>query len=41
VYDEVAEGALQGQDFGGEGVDGDDGAGVFVAQGMKAGGGLV
>jgi hypothetical protein len=41
LVDEVAEGALQGQDFGGEGAGGFDGAGVFVAQGVEAGGRLV
>ena len=39
ALDEVAEGALQGQGFGGEGAGGLDGAGVFVAQCVKAGGG--
>ena len=36
---EVAEGALEGQGFRGEG--GDDGDRAFVAQGVEAGGGLV
>jgi hypothetical protein len=39
MVDEVAEGALQFQGFGGEGAGGSDGAGVFVAQCVKAGGG--
>jgi hypothetical protein len=39
LVDEVAEGALQGQGFGGEGAGGFEGAGVFVAQGVEAGGG--
>ena len=39
LVDEVAEGALQGQGFGGEGAGGFDGAGVLVPQGVKAGGG--
>ena len=34
--DEVAERALQGQGFGGEDVGGFEGAGVFVAQGVRA-----
>ena len=41
LVDEVAEGALQGRRFGGTGTGRGDGAGVFVAQGVKAGGGLV
>jgi len=36
---EVAQGALQGQGFGGEGAGGGNGAGVFVAQCVKADGG--
>jgi len=39
LVDEVAEGALQGQRFGGEGAGGFYRAGVLVAQGVKAGGG--
>ena len=39
LVDEIAEGALQGQDSGGDGAGGGDGSGVFVAQGMEAGGG--
>ena len=39
MIDEVAEGALQGQGFGGEGAGGFDGASVFVAQCVEAGGG--
>jgi hypothetical protein len=39
LVDEVAEGALQVQGFGGEGAGGVDGAGVFGAQSMDAGGG--
>jgi len=38
LVDEVAEGALQGQGFGSEGVGGDDGVGVFVMQDMNASG---
>jgi hypothetical protein len=38
---EVAEGALQVQGFGGGGAGGLDCAGVFVPQGVKAGGGMV
>ncbi len=41
MEDEVAERALQGQGFGGEGAGGGDGTGVFVAQGVKPGCGLV
>ena len=41
LVDEVAEGALQFQGFGGEGADGLDGVRVFPAQRLKAGGGLV
>ena len=41
LVDEVAEGALQGQGFGGEGASGLDRAGVSGAQRVKAGGGLV
>ena len=41
LVDEVAEGALQGQGFGGEGAGGRDGEGAFVPQRVKAGGGLV
>ena len=41
LVDEVAEGTLQVQGFGGEGAGGFDGAGVLVAQRVKAGGGLV
>ena len=41
LVDEVAERALQVQGFGGEGAGGVDGAGVFVPQRVKAGGGLV
>ena len=37
---EVAEGALQGQGFGGAGAGGLDGAGVLVAQGVRVGSGL-
>ncbi len=39
LVDEVAEGALQFQDFSGEGAGGFDGAGVLVPQRVKAGGG--
>ena len=39
MVDEVAEGALQGQGFGGESAGGFEGAGVFVAQRVKADGG--
>ena len=39
--DEVAEGALQVQGFGGEGAGGFDGAGVVAPQRLKIGGGLV
>ena len=39
LVDEVAERALQGQGFGGEGAGGFDGAGVFVPQRVEAGGG--
>ena len=39
LVDEVAEGALQGLGFGGEGAGGFDGAGVFFAQGVDTGGG--
>jgi len=39
LVDEVAEGALQGQGFGGEAAGGFEGAGVLVAQGVEAGGG--
>jgi hypothetical protein len=39
LVDEVAEGALQGQGFNGEGAGGFDGAGVFGAQGVDPGGG--
>ena len=38
LVDEVAEGALQLQGFGGEGAGRVDGAGAFLAQGMEAGG---
>ena len=38
MVDEVAEGVLQGQGFGSEGVGGDDGAGEFVMQHMNASG---
>ena len=38
---EVAEGALQFQGFAGEGAGGGVGAGVFVQQPVKAGGGFV
>jgi len=38
LVDQIAEGALQGQGFGGEGSGGFDGAGVFAAQPVKAGG---
>jgi hypothetical protein len=41
LVDEVAEGALQGQFFGGEGAGGFDGAGVLVPRGVEAGGGFV
>jgi hypothetical protein len=41
LVDEVAEGALQGLDFGGEGAGGGDGGGLFVAQRVTTGGGLV
>ena len=41
LVDEVAEGALQGQGFGGAGAGGFDGSGVFVAQSVKADGGQV
>ena len=41
LVDEVAEGALQVQGFGGEGAGGFDAAAIFVAQRLKAGGGLV
>ena len=41
LVDEVAEGGLQVQDFGGEGAGGFDAAGVFISQGVKAGGGQV
>ncbi len=41
LVDEVAEGALQGHGFGGEGADGLGGASGFVPRGVKAGGGLV
>jgi hypothetical protein len=41
LVDEVAEGALRDQRFGGEGAGGFEGARVFVAQRVKAGGGLV
>ena len=41
LVDEVAEGALQGQGFGGEGAGGLDAAGVFVPQRVKASGGIV
>jgi hypothetical protein len=39
LVDKVAEGALQGQGFGGEGAGGFEGARVFVAQGVEGGGG--
>jgi len=39
LVDEVAGRALLGQGFGGEGAGGGDGAGVFVPQYLKAGGG--
>lgn len=39
LVDEVAEGALQFQGFGGEGAGGVDGAGVLVTQRVDAGGG--
>ena len=39
MVDEVAEGALQVQGFGGEGAGGGDGAGVFGAQFVDPGGG--
>ena len=39
LVEEVTQGAFQGQAFGGEGAGGLDGARVFVAQGVKAGGG--
>jgi hypothetical protein len=39
LVDEVAQGALQLQGLGGKGAGGFDGAGVFVAQGVEAGGG--
>ena len=35
LVDKVAEGALQGQGFGGEGAGGGECAGVFVAQGVR------
>ena len=38
LVDEVAEGALQGQGFGGEGAGGLESAGAFLAQGVEAGG---
>jgi hypothetical protein len=41
LVDDVAEGALQGQGFGGEGAGGGDGAGVFLPQRVKADGGSV
>ena len=41
MVDEVAEGALQFQGFGGEGAGVCDGAGVFVPQREEAGSGLV
>jgi hypothetical protein len=41
LVDEVAEGALQGQGFGGEGAGGFEGAGVLVPQRVEAGSGLV
>ena len=41
LIDQVAEDALQGRSLGGEGAGGLDGAGVLVAQGKEAGGGLV
>jgi hypothetical protein len=39
LVDEVAEGALKGQGFGGEGAGGGDGAGVLVPQRVEVGGG--
>ena len=39
MVDEVAEGALQGQGFGGEGAGGFNAAGVFLAQGVDTGSG--
>jgi hypothetical protein len=39
LVDEVAEGALQGQGFGGQGAGGFDGAGVFVTLGVDVRGG--
>jgi len=39
LVDEVAERALQGQRFGGEGAGGCEGAGVLITQRVKAGGG--
>ena len=41
LIDEVAEGTLQVQGFGGEGAGGFGGAGVFVPQRVKADGGSV
>ena len=41
LVDEVAEGALRDQRFGGEGAGGFEGARVFVPQCVKAGDGLV
>jgi hypothetical protein len=41
LIDEVAEGALQFHGLGGEGARRSEGAGVLVAQGVTAGGGLV
>jgi hypothetical protein len=39
LVDRVAEGALQFQGFGGEGEGGVNGAGVFIMQSVKSGGG--
>lgn len=39
LVDGVTEATLQGQGFRSEGAGGGDGAGVFAAQGLKAGGG--
>ncbi len=39
LVDEVAEGALKGQGLGCECAGGGEGAGVFIAQGLEAGGG--
>ena len=41
MVDEVAEGALQGQGFGGEGAGGFEGASVIVLQSANPGGGSV